>query len=185
MWKLKNMTNLFIWCSCEARHILDVKESDVLHVWMHVPWYLPKFRGVGLWGLGRFFLIIFFLGSQILPVIPVIPQFRSHQRSVKPWKKIHQHPEADTNGWWRGNLEGVVILAPQLPSHLAPQLGRRVQVCKCAGDLEPLCSSYIYMGCASRLRPAFANLQLFIKKGLIFHDFFLQSFICWSKCCSP
>ena len=132
-------------------------------------------------GFGQVFPDYFLCWESDPPVIPVIPQSKSHQRSVKPWKKIHQHPEADTNGWWRGNLEGVVILAPQLiqlPSHLAPQLGRRVQVCKCAGDLEPLCSSYIYMGCTGRLRPAFTNLQLFIKKGLIFHDFFLQSFIC-------
>ena len=95
------MTSLFIWCSCEALHILDVKESDVLHVWMHVPWYLPKFRGVGLWGLGRFFLIIFFVWSQILRWFRWFPNL-NHTRG--PWNhgnKIHH-----TSTWHQRMVEG-------------------------------------------------------------------------------
>ena len=95
------MTSLFIWCSCEAQHILDVKESDVLHVWMHVPWYLPKFRGVGLWGLGRVFLIIFFVGSQIPRWFRWFPNL-DHTRG--PWNhgnKIHH-----TSTWHQRMVEG-------------------------------------------------------------------------------
>ena len=141
MWKLKNMTNLFIWCSCEARRILDVKESDVLHVWMHVPWYLRKFRGGRTLEFGQGFSWFSLLGVRSPRWFRWFPNL-DHTRG--PWNHGKKFTSTDLEPW--------IFLHGVQEWFLT----------------ERWCSSYIYMGCATRLRPAFTNLQLFIKQGLIY-----------------